>query len=146
MPVFITKLPNLVELRLIDNRIQNLSEAFYNSRPLQKKLEVLILNNNPLTELKPPISQFSKIEVLGLANANLKNIPQPVCQLSNIIEIYVDGCPLEIPPLALARRGIEAIREFFNSSKADDELEKGKTGDMKLADSRKRSDSTMSRS
>ena len=78
-----------------------------------KHLRRLILNQNRLRDLDPKVQFLRKLRVLGIAMTQITKLPPHITKLQKLREIYVSGTPLKQPKLALAMRGMEAIREFF---------------------------------
>ena len=60
----------------------------------------------------------------------ISKLPQTIARLPNLREIYVKETPLKQPKLALAMRGIGAIREFFqqNEEDFDEDADEGAAG------------------
>jgi Leucine-rich repeat (LRR) protein len=115
-PVQVSGCRHLQELRLIHNNISTIPLAFLQSDQIQSSLKVLILNNNPITELSPSISKLEKLEVLGIASTLINKLPNQIVDLRSLKQIYVHDTPLQSPKLALALRGIQAIREYFQDT------------------------------
>ena len=117
---------NLEELNLMNNYIEKIPTSFYMSKHLPRGLKRLLLNQNELTELNPMIDKLEKLEVLGIAMTKIQKLPAQISKIITLREIYVSGTPLKQPKLALAMRGINAIREFFQQNGQDDDDEETK--------------------
>ena len=104
----------------MDNKIQVLPQAFYQyGCNLSKSLVWLVLSNNPLFELKDQIKIYQKLRVIGLSQTKITSLPAKICAIPNLQEIYVENCDLAVPPLAVAKRGMTAINDFFNQTAGD---------------------------
>ena len=51
--------------------------------------------------------------MLGIARTKITKLPSSITRLAKLREINVSETPLKQPKLALAMRGVKAIREFF---------------------------------
>lgn len=97
----------------MNNKIESIPSTFYTSKGMMASLRRLILNQNNLRDLDPKIQFLAKLRVLGIAMTLITKLPPNITKLKKLKEIYVSHTPLKQPKLALAMRGIEAIREFF---------------------------------
>jgi len=121
---------HLEDLNLMNNLIETIPVSFFTTSNLRTHLRRLLLNQNPLRELDFKIKELGKLEVLGIAMTQITKLPSSIASIKSLREIYVKDTPLKTPKLALAMRGINAIREFFNQNEddADEEIEEtGKT-------------------
>ena len=112
-PTELNALTALKELNLMNNDISVVPQSFFGSH-VRNTLRSLVLNQNPLRELDPSVEQLQKLRVLGIAQTEITKLPQQITKLRKLKEIYVNDTPLKQPKLALAQRGIEAIKEFFH--------------------------------
>lgn len=124
-PEELNSLVSLRELNLINNKIEIVPSSFFMNRG---KLKKLYLNQNPLRELDQKIDLLSKLKVLGIAATRITKLPPQIAKLKDLVEIYVSDTPLKQPKLALAERGMEAIKEFFRQN--EDENEEDAEEDM----------------
>lgn len=83
-------------------------------------LKRLFLNQNDIKDLDPKIFYLQKLRVLGLAMTKITKLPPSITKLKHLKEINVNSTPLKQPKLALALRGIDAIKEFFKQKNDDD--------------------------
>ncbi|WP_417915351.1 COR domain-containing protein [Candidatus Electronema sp. JM] len=116
LPPELFQLTNLTELDLGRNQLTALPPEICQLRNLQK----LILWENKLTALPPELFQLTNLTELDLGRNQLTALPPEICQLTKLKELRLDGNPLISPPLEIAEKGIDAIREYFA------ELEKSK--------------------
>ena len=118
-PDEINVLPKLRELNLMNNQIESVPSSFYTSGGMVQNLRRLFLNQNDIKDLDPKIFYLQKLRVLGLAMTKITKLPPSIIKLGKLKEINVGSTPLKQPKLALAMRGIEAIREFFKQKNQD---------------------------
>ena len=86
----------------------------------EKQLEKLDLSNDwntndneKLTRIPDEVFQLKKLKVLRLNYNKINNIPESISNLSNLTILVLSNNPLESPPIEVAEKGIEAIREYF---------------------------------
>ena len=61
--------------------------------------------------------------MLGIARNKITKLPSSITRLAKLREINVNETPLKQPKLALAMRGIRAIRDFFQQNEVEQEVE-----------------------
>ncbi|WP_353570031.1 leucine-rich repeat domain-containing protein [Candidatus Albibeggiatoa sp. nov. BB20] len=109
LPASFGQLQNLSSLDLSNNQLKELPAWF---GQLQN-LSLLYLYENQLKELPASMGQLQNLSYLRLENNQLKELPVWLRQLQNLRQLYISGNPLETPPMEIAEKGIEAIREYF---------------------------------
>ncbi len=109
LPEEIGGLTALTHLDLELNQLEKLPAAIGKLTNLRK----LDLKNNRLRTLPPEIGQLTNLVELDLSSNQLTSLPREIAQLPNLKIIRLHGNPLEKPPLGVAIKGIEAIRDFF---------------------------------
>jgi len=96
-------------LKLLPNRIGQLSE-----------LVSLELESTELSALPDSISQLSKLTSLDLWRSRLTSLPKDFGQLTQLTSFKIFENPLVEPPLEIAERGIDAIRDYFEQIEQQD--------------------------
>ncbi|MDY7005815.1 MAG: COR domain-containing protein, partial [Cyanobacteriota bacterium] len=115
LPESITQLTNLTQLDLHGNKLTTLPESITQLTNLTR----LGLHGNKLTTLPESISQLTNLTRLDLYDNQLTTLPESISQLTNLTRLYLSDNPLETPPIEIAKKGIEAIREYFQQIKAE---------------------------
>jgi internalin A len=92
IPKFISQLHNLSVLNIAVNQITYIPDFLYNL----SRLRGLKFYNNLIKEISPKILQLESLETIDL-----------------------DRNPLEIPPQEVAKKGVEAIKEYFRQLEAE---------------------------
>ncbi|WP_417912577.1 COR domain-containing protein [Candidatus Electronema sp. TJ] len=114
LPWEISQLQNLSILTLNKNQLTTI--------PLEichvTNLAWLELNDNHLVTLPLEICNLTNLTVLYLSNNHLTTLPSEICQLKKLTSLDLSGNPLTSPPIEIARKGIEAIRQYFSSLEA----------------------------
>jgi internalin A len=140
IPDFVSRLQNLTVLNLYGNRLtgipdsiaqmQNLTELYLSGNKLTEmpasitrlqNLTELYLYGNRLTELPESIAQLRNLAGLDLRRNQLTELPDSITQLQNLTALYLSGNPMGTPPLEVALKGIEAIRDYFRQVEAEGE-------------------------
>lgn len=85
--------------------------------------------------LDPKIANLKKLRVLGIAMTNVQKLPSQITRMRALREINVNGTPLKTPKLALAMRGINAIREFFLQTEDENDEDKIEEDKSQIVDS-----------
>ena len=113
----------LKELILINNQIKEIPKVFLdkNKSKLTDSLKILILNSNPISIIPDTIINLKKLQTLGLASTDIKELPDKIngSNLKRLKQILVHDTNLVTPSLAIALRGVEAIKEFFDKNAKD---------------------------
>ncbi|MDJ0637124.1 MAG: COR domain-containing protein, partial [Xenococcaceae cyanobacterium MO_188.B29] len=100
---------NELELYLYNNQLTTFPESITKLSNLTE----LDLSENQLTTLPESITKLSNLTRLDLGYNQLNTLPESITKLSNLTTLYLSGNPLEKPPLEIANKGIEAIKEYF---------------------------------
>ncbi|MGD1805408.1 COR domain-containing protein [Dapis sp. BLCC M126] len=114
-PESITKISNLTELRLKRNQLKSIPESITKFNNLTH----LDLSDNQLKIFPESISQLTNLTHLYLHDNQLTTIPESITKLTNLTFIYLVDNPLETPPIEIAKKGIEAIREYIRQEKEE---------------------------
>lgn len=124
LPPEISGLENLSELSIISNKLTTIPQEIEGLKALTK----FYLNNNQLTYLPSEISKLKNLTILRLDYNKLKSLPPEILelnldfQLANIWDpnvIYLDGNPLENPPIEIIKNGREALISYFKSLESE---------------------------
>ena len=83
----------------------------------EQQLEELDLSNGGLTEIPDEVLELTQLTFLNLSHNQLTSLPESIGNLSNLTTLDLRANPLETPPLEVASKGIEAIREYFRQLK-----------------------------
>jgi Leucine-rich repeat (LRR) protein/GTPase SAR1 family protein len=123
LPDSISLLHNLSILYLSYNQLSELPDSI----SLLQNLSQLDLSNNQLSELPDSITRLQNLSYLDLSNNQLSELPDSITRLQNLSELDLSDNPLVNPPLEIAERGIEAIREYFrDKAEGEDTLYEAK--------------------
>jgi small GTP-binding protein len=131
-------LTQLKKLTLPENQISDISPL----REL-KRIEELRLDNNQITDISPlgeltqlkelnlhenqisdifPLKELTQVTALDLRNNKISHIPREIVESNMEIKwkadysekgIFLEGNPLESPPVEIVKQGTEAIRNYF---------------------------------
>ena len=134
LPAALCGLRGLRELRLDENRLEALPPAIGELR----SLEHLDVSNNRLSALPSSIGKLQTLSSLRVWLNRLSTFPAELCELCELMELsasqneivalpasfgalserlvlnLVDN-PMQMPPLAIAERGVGAIRRYFEA-------------------------------
>ncbi|NEQ41322.1 MAG: GTPase [Okeania sp. SIO3I5] len=109
IPDSISKLSNLTWLDLSINQLTSIPDSISKTPNLTN----LYLSFNQLTNISESISKISSLTNLYFSNNLLTNIQESIIKLSKLTFLDVNNNPLETPPIEIARKGIEEIRNYF---------------------------------
>ncbi len=109
LPEDIALLDSLRILNLEGNRLEKFSPDLFHL----ENLNVLNLDGNRIHEVPEEIFRLKQLEYLSLSRNRLKRLPRGITQLKSLVYSGIDKNPLEIPPVEIAGRGIDAIRNYF---------------------------------
>ncbi|OMO80048.1 Leucine-rich repeat, typical subtype [Corchorus olitorius] len=81
-----------------------------------KNLEVLNLssNFNNFTELPETFSDLANLRELDLSNNQIRALPYTFGRLGKLSKLNLDQNPLIVPPVEIANKGANAVREFMS--------------------------------
>jgi GTPase SAR1 family protein len=141
LPRTITQLENLRVLTLAGNSwwdslpqwgwlasLRNLSQLNLGGSKLKEvptfvsqlyNLKELYIGSSQLTFIPEFIYDLTRLEDLEFYGNYLKEISPRIQQLKNLKKIGLENNPLEIPPLEVARKGVEAIKKYFRQVEAE---------------------------
>lgn len=86
------------------------------------KLKHLSLAFNDINTIPRDILNLSNLETLDLWDNKLSVLPTFVLDLPNLKDLSLNVNPLETPPIEIARKGIDAVREYFKSLEEGERL------------------------
>ncbi|MDJ0901322.1 MAG: COR domain-containing protein [Xenococcus sp. MO_188.B8] len=109
IPESIGNCTSINELIIIGNQLKNLPESIGNL----SNLETLILTGNQLENLPESIANLLNLNELDLKSNKLKNLDESIININNLLRLELGTNPLEQPPIEIANRGFEAIKEYF---------------------------------
>jgi internalin A len=115
IPESITKLTNLTTLNLRNNQLTEIPESITKLTNLTK----LYLRYNQLTEIPESIAKLTNLTTLNLRNNQLIEIPESITKLTNLTTLGLSGNPIKTPPLEIANKGIDAIKDYFRQIKEE---------------------------
>jgi len=137
IPEAIGKLTNLTELRLDNNqlttvpeaigKLTNLNTLYLDNNQLTRvpaaigkltNLTLLRLHNNQLTTVPEAIGKLTDLTTLYLYGNQLTTVPEFIGKLTNLTDLRLTDNPLETPPIEIAKEGVRAIRNYYESIKA----------------------------
>lgn len=81
----------LQRLDISYNNITSLPQELYSLQTLKE----LWLNNNPIKDLSPRISECEALEVLDVRSTQICDLPNTVCLLKKIYELDFNSTPLQ---------------------------------------------------
>lgn len=93
----------------IDNELSRLPDSFGNL----KDLRTLYLSSNPLEAIPQFVFDLTALQNLRLNNCPLREIPHEILRLSQLDLLDFDPDVIESPPLEVAAKGLEAIRNYW---------------------------------
>jgi internalin A len=123
-PLELLELSELTILRLGENLLISLPNEVTNL----KHLEHLSLNANLFKKLPMDINRFPNLKELDLRNNLLTELPKMITDLNIAIKwdadgnhdgLYLEGNPLEKPPIEIVKYGQEFIKIYFDSMEND---------------------------
>ena len=100
---------NVIGLNLDELELVNIPNALLNLKNLHR----LSLYSNKIYELPDSFGDLNKLSYLDLQNNQLKELPESFGQLQNLSLLLLNENPLVTPPIDIAERGIESIRNYF---------------------------------
>jgi small GTP-binding protein len=95
-----------------------------------KNLKALFIYNNQLTSLPSEISKLKNLKILDMRDNQLTSLPPEILELGLnitwedrfVVEgIFLEGNPLENPPVEIIKQGREAVINYFKSLEGEKE-------------------------
>ncbi|MBA0711591.1 hypothetical protein Golax_010755 [Gossypium laxum] len=85
------------------------------------KLEVLNLssNFNDFTELPDTISDLTNLRELDLSNNQIRALPCTFGRLGKLVKLNLDQNPLIVPPIEIANKGADAVKDYMSKKWLD---------------------------
>lgn len=117
LPTSVCEMRSLRHLDAHFNAIHGLPQAFGKLR----NLEILNLSSNfsDLTELPSTFCDLINLKELDLSNNQIHTLPDTFGHLLNLIKLNLDQNPLVIPPIEVAKKGAQAVKEFMSKRLQD---------------------------
>ncbi|NEO55669.1 MAG: hypothetical protein F6K54_22930 [Okeania sp. SIO3B5] len=84
-----------------------------------EQLEVLNLRGNQLTEIPESITKLTNLTELNFNDNQLTEIPESTTKLTKLTKLNLSNNPLKTPPIEIAEKGIEEIREYIRQEKEE---------------------------
>jgi internalin A len=109
LPEWFSQLQNLTNLNMSYNFLSALPASFGRL----ENLKSLDLSHNHLRRLPDAVSKLHYLRSLNLINNGITTLPKWVIQLQSLTRIELEGNPLTNPPIEVAHRGMEPLREYF---------------------------------
>ncbi|MBF0465738.1 MAG: TIR domain-containing protein [Nitrospirae bacterium] len=126
LPPEIGKLTKLQTLFIRINQLTHLPPEIKKLTNLQK----LHIHNNQLNQLPSEIGKLTKLKELAISDNQLTHLPPEIANLTKVTYFDVQKNPLLIPPIEIATKGIDAIKEYFALLK-EQETKKTKSKEQK---------------
>ncbi|KAL7093767.1 hypothetical protein ACP275_11G060300 [Erythranthe tilingii] len=84
-------------------------------------LEILNMSSNfsDLTEVPDTIGDLVNLRELDLSNNQIRALPETVYLLQRLDKLVLDQNPLVIPPIEIANKGVEAVKEYMLKRRLD---------------------------
>jgi len=117
IPESIENLSNLTKLDLSTNLLENIPSFIYK----MPRLITLSLSSNLIKDIPESIDLLSNLKELDLSENDLIKLPDSIGNLSYSTKLSIVGNPLQQPPLEIAVKGIQAIKEYFQQLKQEGE-------------------------
>ncbi|XVE92342.1 hypothetical protein REPUB_Repub01dG0089000 [Reevesia pubescens] len=101
-------------------------------------LEVLILssNFNDFTDLPETISDLINLRELDLSNNQIRALPYTFGRLGNLTKLNLEQNPLIVPPIEIANKGADAVKEFMSKRWLDIVTEEQRRSNLEASNHR----------
>lgn len=116
-----TKESNATTLDLSSKELTSLPPEIFELKNLTK----LNIYNNQLTSLPPEISEWKNLTELDIYHSQLTSLPPEILKFDLDIKlteakyqekgIFLEGNPLENPPIEIVKQGRKAVIDYYNS-------------------------------
>jgi small GTP-binding protein len=126
LPPEISELKNLTQLNISYNKLTSLPPEISEL----KNLTQLNISYNKLTSLPPEISELKNLTQLYISYNKLTSLLPDILELGLAIKwkyqfrekgIFLEGNPLENPPIEIVQQGREAVINYFKSLEGEQE-------------------------
>lgn len=126
-PPELLALERLTSLDLGKNYITKLPQEITSLRYLKS----LSLRANQLESFSIPEEMFNRLQMLDLTNNHISKLPTTIGEIKLRIKwkidddykgLYLEGNPIEVPPVELIENGNESIRTYFRSLESESRL------------------------
>ena len=87
----------------------------------KQRLTELDLSDCSLTEIPTEVFELKWLKTLILNINQLTSVPESITRLTNLSTLELSHNPLEEPPLKIAEKGINAIREYFRQKQGGED-------------------------
>ena len=120
LPPEIAELKDLTELNISGNQLTSLPPEIVEL----KSLTELYISSNQLTLLPSEIVKLKNLTKLNISRNQLTSLPPEIIELDMNIKweyqlgengIFLEGNPLENPPIEIVKQGREAVTNYFKS-------------------------------
>ncbi|AKB51693.1 hypothetical protein MSBRW_2440 [Methanosarcina barkeri str. Wiesmoor] len=120
LPHEISELKSLTQLSISGNQLTSLPSEIANLESLTQ----LDISRNQLTSLPLEITELKNLTQLDISSNKLTSLPPEILKLGIDIEwgnnsaekgIFLEGNPLEKPPIEIVKQGREAVINYFKS-------------------------------
>ena len=112
---------NLTKLRKL-----SLSGNFISDLPPELErltsLERLSLRNNSFVAVPEVVTRLNSLQSIDLRKNKITELPSNLTSLNNLEEVALEGNPLILPPIEVAAKGLQSIRDYFKSVQPDHHL------------------------
>ena len=102
-------LPTLEEFSCVDNSLFLLPESFAGCRS-RKRLD---LSFNKFRSIPSCLFELKSLESLAMRACPIREIPEEILSLEALTDLEAASESLESPPLEVARKGLDAIRDYW---------------------------------
>jgi GTPase SAR1 family protein len=109
VPDSIAHLQNLTLLSLSHNQLTAIPDSIAHLRNLTR----LYISHNQLTAIPDLIAYLRNLTWLHLSHNRLTIVPDSIAHLRNLTWLDLQDNPIEIPPPEVVKRGVEAIKAYF---------------------------------